>query len=185
MAARNWKTAFAIMGCVLISACTSTGNQGGAGDGSAQLAAASGGEDTYTAGFCPTVSFREGTTAYRTYERGGEGDPGRITYQASLADATRQCQLLNGQLVVNVVAAGRLAAGPKGGAGSLDVPIRVAVVQGDQVLYSELKRQSVSVGRGGATAQFVFSDPNVVLPRDIDKSSQIYVGFDEGPYNTP
>lgn len=169
----------------LLSACTATGDARKAGpDGAAATAAAAAG-DTYRSGFCPSVAFREGTTFFRTYERGGDGDPSRVTYQASLAEATRQCRLVDGQLVVNVVAAGRLAAGPKGGPGSLTMPIRVAVVEGDRVLYSQLKRQAATLEGGAATTQFLFSDPDIVLPADVDRRSQIYVGFDEGPYDTP
>ncbi|MDT4884618.1 hypothetical protein FQZ97_1207770 [compost metagenome] len=73
--------------------------------------------------------------------------------------------------------------GPKYESGNITMPIRVAVHQGDKVIYSKLHKQTVNVTGGGAT-QFVFSDKGISIPSDSARSVQIFVGFDEGPYNT-
>lgn len=134
-------------------------------------------------GKCPRVSFREGTTFYRAYTRKGEGDPSKITYQSSLADATRSCTISGDQLTVSVFAAGRLLAGPQGKAGDIDLPIRVVVLdkKTQSVLYSELSTQVVSLSGPNLTAQFVFNDPSVVIPVGAGGETEVFVGFDSGP----
>jgi hypothetical protein len=64
------------------------------------------------------------------------------------------------------------------------MPVRVAVLQGDKVIYSKLHKQTVNVTSGGGATQFVFNDKGISIPSDSARSVQIYVGFDEGPYNT-
>ena len=46
--------------------------------------------------FCPPVELREGTAFLTTYERGGDKDPNRVIYQASVADVSRSCTFQNG-----------------------------------------------------------------------------------------
>lgn len=136
-------------------------------------------------GACPKVVFREGTTFYRQYARGGDGDSSKVTYQASLADATRSCRLSQDQtqLTIDVVAAGRLVAGPLGKAGDVKLPIRVAVIDRvtKGVLYTNLTTQTVNLSGATLTAQFVFNNPNVVIPAGAAKETEIFVGFDSGP----
>lgn len=134
-------------------------------------------------GKCPTVSFQEGTTFYRAYTRRGEGDPSKITYQSSLADANRSCTISGDQLTVSVFAAGRLLAGPQGKAGEIELPIRVVVLdkKTKNVLYSELSTQVVPLSGPNLTAQFVFNDPNIVIPVGAGGETEVFVGFDSGP----
>lgn len=136
-------------------------------------------------GTCPKVQLREGTAFNRTYAKGGEGDPSKVIHQASIADSTRQCRLSGDQMVMTVVASGRLVAGPAGGAGQVEVPIRVAVLEGDTVLYSELTKQPVVLAEGNPTSQFIFTNPGVTFPASASKSAKVYVGIDPGPYDTP
>ena len=64
------------------------------------------------------------------------------------------------------------------------MPIRVAAVRGDEVLYSQLHKYKVDVASGAAATQFVFEDPSVVIPVPEPNTVQIFVGYDEGPYDT-
>lgn len=173
----------------VLAGCTSTGNNSG-GEGGILGAALRGGgtsesqeEQTVVQGACPQVNLREGTAYFRTHESGGEGDPSRVVHQASIAQVTRQCTLSGGEIVINVVAAGRVVAGPAGGPGIVELPIRVAAVRGDEVLYSELTQYSTTIDQ--ASGQFLFSDPDVRIPAADADSVRVYVGFDEGPYDTP
>ncbi|MDO9415784.1 hypothetical protein [Pararhizobium sp.] len=132
-------------------------------------------------GVCPQVFLLDGTSAYRKYAKGGAtDDPKQITYQGSLADTTRQCILSNDQMVITVVAQGRVLAGPAGGPGTINLPIRVAVNDGKSTLYSELVQLPVEIPAGG-TNQFVFTQANVTIPAGSAADAKIYVGFDEGP----
>ena len=177
----------------LLSACSATGNNANApsSDGGVLGNVLRGGpsaapdaeQAAVVQGACPQVSLREGTAYYRQYARGGDDDPSRLIHQASIADTTRQCTLSGNEVVINVAVAGRVVTGPEGGAGSVRMPIRVAAVVGEEVLYSELTDYSTDLA--GSTGQFLFTDPNVRIPADQARLARIYVGFDEGPYDTP
>lgn len=136
-------------------------------------------------GACPRVSLRDGTSYFRTYEDGGENDPSRIVHQVALADTTRQCILRDDNIIVNVVAAGRLVAGPAGGPGEVEMPIRVAAVQNNAVIFSELEQYKAILPEGSSSTQFLYNRAEVVIPRSAAASTEIFVGFDEGPYDTP
>lgn len=131
--------------------------------------------------YCPTLTLREGTAYFNTYARGGQDDPAKIVYQASIGEVTRDCKRANGQLTMNVAAAGRIVPGPQGAAGTITMPIRVVVTRGSDVLYSQLHQHKVQVGDTSSATQFVFSDPNVTVPEPTSRNYQVFIGYDEGP----
>jgi hypothetical protein len=132
--------------------------------------------------YCPKVDLREGTAFYRTYEKGGKEteDANLVIYQAALAETSRDCKYANGTMTMTVAVAGRVVPGPKGKAGTITMPIRVAVTRGDEVLYSKLSTQEVTIGEAGAT-QFVFKDTEVSFPQPTSRNITVFVGYDEGP----
>ncbi len=146
--------------------------------------------DTITASellaYCPRVDLREGTSFLTKYEKGGapsdttEADPSKVIHQASLGEATRSCEYSGDALKMNVAVAGKLVPGPKSVAGSVSLPIRVAVTSNETVLYSNLTQLPLTIDPLSGAATFVFNDPNVVLPKPTDRSYRIYIGFDEG-----
>ena len=116
-------------------------------------------------GACPQVYLLDGTAVYRTYAKGAKDDPTKIVYQASLADTTRQCVQNESQLVMTVVVQGRVIAGPAsgGGAGTVNLPIRVAATDGKNTLYSELTQYPVEIPAGVGTTCLLYTSPS---PRD-------------------
>ncbi len=131
-------------------------------------------------GFCPQVTLREGTAFFTTYEKGGDGDATRAIYQASITETTRACTRPDGMLAMNIAVAGRVVPGPKANGATVTMPIRVAITEGDAVLYSQLHQFQVTIVQGQAATQFVFNDPNASIPLASAKKVTIYVGFDEG-----
>jgi hypothetical protein len=132
-------------------------------------------------GYCPKVQLREGTASFTTYAKGGQGDPAKIVYQSSIADVTRSCSRAGGVLTLKVAVAGRVVTGPAGGPGTVTMPIRVAVLRGEEVLYSELHKHPVAVGEGSGAVQFLFANPDITMPIPADGSLQVFAGYDEGP----
>jgi len=131
--------------------------------------------------YCPQVTLREGTAFFNTYAKGGDGDPSKLAYQASISDVTRSCTAGGGLTTINVAVAGRIIPGPAGASGKITMPIRIVVVRGSDVLYSQLHKYEVAAASGGAT-QFVFNDPNVSIPTPEQGGTvQVYAGYDEGP----
>ena len=162
---------------VVIAGCNKT-DTGGAIDAGGSATAPT---PAVIQGACPQVYLLDGTANYRTYAKGVKDDPTKIVYQASLADTTRQCVQNESQLVMTVVVQGRVVSGPAGGAGTVNLPIRVAATDGKNTLYSELTQYPVDVQTGTGSAQFIFTKTNIALPGGAGDFAKIYVGFDEGP----
>ena len=131
-------------------------------------------------GSCPQVYLRDGTAVLRRYAKGAKDDPQSLVFQATLADTTRRCVLNESQLVMTGMVQGRVVTGPAGSGGTVNVPIRVAATDGKTTLYSELVQHTVNTEAG----QFVFTKGDVALPGGSGGFTKVYVGFDEGPYNT-
>jgi hypothetical protein len=146
--------------------------------------------------YCPRVTLRDGTAYFNTYAKGGkkskkaqdadaatdEQDASAdIVYQAAITDVTRDCSRNAGTLTMNVAVAGKVVPGPKGSAGTITMPIRIVVVHGADVLYSQLHQYKLQVSDMSAATQFVFNDANVVVPEPSAKDYQVFAGYDEGP----
>jgi hypothetical protein len=183
----------AVMAVAMLAACSSTGGgpasglfAGGAGGGDSKAAqpkftAADFAKDTY----CPPVYLRDGTESLSLYERGRDGEADQVRFQASIAKTARECRLVGDTLSVKLGVSGRVIAGPKGSAGTVTLPLRIAVTKqmgGDKApLYSKLFKISVPVAPPdfGANYSQVFDQVAFkVGPEDRDLI--IYVGFDEG-----
>lgn len=133
-------------------------------------------------GSCPRVYMRDATASYRSYAKGAKsGDPQQVVFQASFGDVTRQCTLNETSLSITVVAAGRLVAGPAGGPGRVNLPIRISVVDGETTLYSEVTNFEAEIPAGAATAQFLFRKDGITIPGGAGSLARISFGFDEGP----
>jgi hypothetical protein len=135
-------------------------------------------------GYCPPVEIRAGTESVDFYERGHEDDPAYVRYQGSITKTARECHPLGPDtLSIKVGIAGRLTAGPKGGAGSATLPLRVAVIKqhGGNVLYSQVFKVPVIVVAPQFFGDFsqVVDQVNLQLASG-DRDLIIYVGFDEG-----
>ncbi|PWL19083.1 hypothetical protein DKP76_00460 [Falsochrobactrum shanghaiense] len=185
-ASQNHSSLFPVLATVLLAAlagCTTSGTQK-----SADSSTADGAEQRISASelraYCPPVTLREGTSYFSTYDKGGDKDPAHVIYQASITDTTRACQYGDGTLTIDVAAAGKVVPGPKYKSGTITMPVRVAVTQGDKVIYSKLHKQSVNIANADTATQFVFNDKGISFPTPTSQNVQIFVGFDEGPYNT-
>ncbi|MFD2238588.1 hypothetical protein [Aureimonas populi] len=150
-----------------LSACSTTGEEA-----APQLAAAPAQIEGTEARFCPQVTLREGTSILRR----GEGDAQQFV--ASIAETTRSCRVVNGELLMEVGVSGRLVPGMAARGGSVELPVRVAVSRGADVLYSNLGRVSVSTAPGPAQT-FVYVDRAVRIPEPTSRGVSIFIGFDD------
>jgi hypothetical protein len=131
--------------------------------------------------YCPKVTLREGTAIINSYAKGGDGDPAKLIYQASMSDATRSCTRSGGTLTMNVAVAGKVVPGPAAPPGEVTLPIRIVATQGDNVLYTKLTQHTVALGDASAAVQFVFNDPQVAIPEPTEADVLLFAGFDQGP----
>jgi hypothetical protein len=135
--------------------------------------------------YCPPLNIRAGTEAISLYDKGHDADPQYVRFVGSIMKTARECHQDGDTLSVKVGVAGRVVSGPKGGAGTVTLPLRIAVTKqisdGKGPLYSKLFTIKVPVGPPSFDADYsqVFDQVNVkVGPEDHDLL--IYVGFDEG-----
>jgi hypothetical protein len=132
--------------------------------------------------YCPPVRIRGGTEAFTVYERGHEGEPAFVRYQGSITRTARECRKTVDGFTVKVGIAGRAVAGPKGGQGTVTLPVRVVVTQqGGEVEFSQLYNVQVTITPpvlGADFSQVVEAIPVAAAPNERDFI--IYVGFDEG-----
>ena len=95
--------------------------------------------DTLPSGYCPPCRSGPAPSRSTIYERNHEDDPNFVRFQASITETARECHTTGTDtLTIKVGIAGRLIAGPKGGAGKFTLPLRVAVIKqhGGNVFYS-------------------------------------------------
>ncbi len=131
---------------------------------------------------CPTITILDANAVHRVYA-GGNGDPSKLVYQASLSDTTRSCSMSESTLTVNVLAQGRIVPGPLSKPGRVTLPIRVTVKDGDGELFSQVTNFAVDVPAGSAGTQFIFNNPNVAIPNapgGASRQTNVFISFDEG-----
>ncbi|MCJ8517518.1 PilZ domain-containing protein [Rhizobium tarimense] len=160
----------------VVAGCSSSSPTAGLSAASAPAAEAA---TPVVQAFCPPVVMREETAIYRSYARGGQDNPEKLAYQASLAEATRQCTANESTITINVVAQGRIVAGPAVSAGQVNLPVLVEVVDGDNVIYSQ--KVSFPVELPTAGTQFIFSKPDVQIPNaqgGASRFTRVRLGFD-------
>lgn len=167
----------------MLASCSSTGSKGGLDLGGLTKTSAPA-APAVVQGDCPRIVLRDGTAYHDVYLPGakalpnGNKDQEKLMYQASIADTTRQCRLVDQNMVITVQVAGRLVLGQAGGKGNVKLPIRVAVSDGTNTLYSELTNFETPLPANEPSSQFLFTKDNVTIPAGVGLAT-IYVGFDE------
>lgn len=131
--------------------------------------------------YCPTVRIHAGTETYRIYKGKDRSNADNLRYQATLTKVARECSYVGQNLEIRVGALGRVISGPAGGAGSIKMPIRVAVQEGSCSRHFQLHQLPTTVGSGSSYAKFEFVDETIVIPAPTATNVRIYLGFDETP----
>jgi hypothetical protein len=130
---------------------------------------------------CPSATIRQGASAWA--QNAGAG-PTNVRYQASVVQIARECAVLGSTMTIKVGVEGRLVVGPKGGPGTVAVPIRIALVQeGPQPrpIVSKFYSIQVNVPQGATQVPFTQVEDDLTFPLPADKNIDkyvIYVGFD-------
>ncbi len=128
---------------------------------------------------CPNVEIRYGTESVNIFENGKQGTDAALRFQLSVQRVARECDEIGDNIVARVGAAGRVIAGPKGATGKVDIPVRIAAVNGDKVLYTGLKIVSVQVEPPDFGANWSLVDEAVTIPAIGSADTVIYVGIDD------
>jgi hypothetical protein len=137
---------------------------------------------------CPEVKVRTGAATLIIGSKPGEGEPSAldVRYQGSITRTARECHLNAGVMTMKVGIEGRVITGPAGGPGSVDVPIRIAVVHegvaNPRTVVSKFGRETATLTGTVDRVNFthIDSDVSFPLPKPITDISAyvVYVGFD-------
>ncbi len=127
---------------------------------------------------CPRVQLLPDTETIRVTRGGNDLEPGVLVYQARIDDTARECTPAGEATAVRVGIRGRALSGPEGPAGTVRLPLRVAVREGGEVTYSRLHRVEVTLTAAEPARNFAFVDEGVRVSDPT--SAEILVGFDEG-----
>lgn len=131
---------------------------------------------------CPEVQVRDDTQTLLLYERGRDGDPTAVRFQATIKKFARDCKTTLGSTAIRVGLAGRLLSGRSGATGTVDLPVRVALVKnGSELVTSQLVRIPVTINPGEGSVLWTRIVDGISIPSaQAEARYVIYVGFDEG-----
>jgi hypothetical protein len=132
---------------------------------------------------CPDVKVRAGASTYAVGLPGKTAAGSDLRYQATITRTARDCNLNGGQITARIGIQGRVIVGPAGAPASVEIPLRVAVVQGgvnEKTITTTVVRTTVSMGEGLSVPFSVVAE-DIVYPAvsaDINDSYIFYIGFD-------
>jgi len=132
---------------------------------------------------CPPVTIRAGASTYTVGMPGQDATGNNVRFQVTITKTARECILSGGQITAHVGIQGRVIAGPAGAPASVEVPMRMAVVQGgvsEKVIATKAYRTTVPMSEDGSVPfTFVAEDLDYPVPQGAAGDSYIfYVGFD-------
>jgi hypothetical protein len=148
---------------------------------------AAAGSESVTDVECPPVEVRTGAATLMIGSKPGEGEPSAVDlrYQGTIVRSARECHVSAGVMTMKVGIEGRVITGPAGGPGTVDVPLRIAVVQegvNPKTITTKFAHIEVGISNAVDRVPFTHIDPEVSFPiparaADID-AYVVYVGFD-------
>ncbi|PDT91776.1 hypothetical protein CO669_00330 [Bradyrhizobium sp. Y36] len=132
---------------------------------------------------CPQVTVRAGASTYAVGASGKPAVGNEIRFQATITKMARECARSSAGITARIGIQGRVIAGPAGAPATVEVPLRIAIVQGgvgEKVIASKAYRTTVEMTDGGSVPfTFVAEDLSYPVPAAAVADSYVfYVGFD-------
>ena len=132
---------------------------------------------------CPSVSIRAGASTFAVALPGKQPVGNDLRYQATITRTARDCTLSGDHITARIGILGRVIAGPAGNPPTVEVPLRVAVVQGgvhEQTIATKVYRTTVSMTESGSVPFSLVAEDVVypVPPGATGDSYIFYIGFD-------
>lgn len=122
---------------------------------------------------CPPVQIQPETESLRRDD--GSGDPTRLRWQASILKTARECSYADdGVVTMRVGLSGQIVQGAAGTAGAVELPVRIAVREGETVTYNRL--HSVTTTVAGASDGWAYVEEGIVVR--APNTAVVLVGFD-------
>jgi hypothetical protein len=132
---------------------------------------------------CPPVSIRAGASTYAVAAPGKQPIGNDLRFQATITKTARDCTLNGGEITARIGIQGRVIAGPAGAPSTVEIPLRVAVVQGgvqEKTIATKVYRTSVSMTEAGSEPFSLVAEELVypAPPGAVGDSYIFYIGFD-------
>ena len=132
---------------------------------------------------CPPVSIRAGASTYAVGASGKAATGNDVRFQATITKTARDCTKANGEITARIGIQGRIIAGPAGAPASVEIPMRIAVVQGgvsEKVIATKPYRTTVTMTEDGNVPFSLVADDVVypIPPGALGDSYIFYIGFD-------
>jgi hypothetical protein len=132
---------------------------------------------------CPPVTIRAGASTYAVGASGKAATGNDVRFQATITKTARDCTKMNGEITARIGIQGRIIAGPAGAPASVEIPLRVAVVQGgvsEKVIATKPYRTTVAMSEDG-NVPFTLVADDLVYPMPPGTTGDqyiFYIGFD-------
>ncbi len=132
---------------------------------------------------CPPVTIRAGASTYAVGASGKAATGNDVRFQATITRTARDCSKANGEITARIGIQGRIIAGPAGAPASVEIPLRVAVVQGgvsEKVIATKPYRTTVTMSEDGNVPFTLVADDLVypIPPGTTGDQYIFYIGFD-------
>ncbi len=132
---------------------------------------------------CPPVSIRAGASTYLVAAPGKEAIGNDVRFQATITKTARDCTRTGGEITARIGIQGRVIAGPAGAPETVQIPLRVAVVQGgvnEKTIATKAYRTTVTMAEDGSVPFTLVADDLVypVPAAAVADSYIFYIGFD-------
>jgi hypothetical protein len=129
------------------------------------------------------VNIRAGASTYAVGAPGKQATGNDMRYQATITRTARDCSQSGGNVVARIGIQGRVIAGPAGNPPTVEIPLRVAVVQGgvsEKTIATKVYRTTVAMDQSGNVPFSLVAEDTVypVPPGAAGDSYIFYIGFD-------
>lgn len=132
---------------------------------------------------CPPVTVRAGASTYAVGMPGKEAVGNDLRFQATITRTARECSINAGEITARIGIQGRVISGPAGAPQTVQVPLRIAVVQGgvsEKTIATKAYQTTVTMGESGSEPfTLVAEDLTYPAPSaDVGDNYVFYIGFD-------
>ena len=132
---------------------------------------------------CPPVAVRAGASTFAVAPPGKQPVGNDLRYQATITKTARVCSINAGQITARIGIQGRVIAGPAGAPSSVQIPLRVAVVQGgvgEKTIATKAYQTTVSMSEDSSVPFTLVAD-DLIYPAPTGGTGDsyiFYIGFD-------
>jgi hypothetical protein len=132
---------------------------------------------------CPPVSIRAGASTYAVAAPGKQPVGNDLRFQATITRTARECSINGSEITARIGIQGRVIAGPAGAPQTVQVPLRVAVVQtgiSEKTIATKAYQTTVTMSEGGSEPFTLVAD-DLVYPAQsgaVADNYVFYIGFD-------